>query len=101
MQRQFKPKVLKAEFGDGYAQRAADGQNNSPVTLTLAWTNLSEADKTTIINFFKARKGYQAFYYTYEDETSAKAYVCEDWSYTHSDADNYVVNATFTQVFDV
>jgi phage-related protein len=101
MERNFAPRVLKAEFGDGYAQRAADGINNNPVSISATWTNLTTAEKNTILNFFVARKGYQAFLYQYVDETSPKAYVCEEWGYTHEDAGGYTVTATFVQVFDL
>jgi phage-related protein len=100
-ERKKKPRVLKAEFGDGYAQRAGDGLNNRPVTLNLAWTNLTTSEKNDIIDFFEARKGYQSFYYTYQDENSPKIYVCEEWSHTHTDATNYTITATLQQVYDV
>ena len=99
--RQQKPRTLKAEFGDGYAQRAGDGPNNMPVTLDVTWTNLTSAQKNDILTFFKARKGFEAFYYTYQDETTARVYICETWSHTHSDADNYTVTATLQQVYDL
>jgi phage-related protein len=99
--RSYKPRVLKAEFGDGYAQRAADGINNNPVTLAARWTHLSESEKDAVVNFFVARKGFEAFNYTYEDEGTSKTYVCEEWSYAHVDADGYVVDATFREVFDI
>lgn len=100
-QRVSKPRVLKAEFGDGYAQRAADGINNNPLESAPRWTNLTEAEKNTIINFFDARAGYEAFLFTYEDEASAKGFVCEEWGWTHEDAAGYTVQARFREVFDV
>jgi phage-related protein len=101
MKRDFKPRVLKVEFGDGYSQRAADGFNNNPVMLSLGWTNLTTAEKDTIIAFLTARKGYQSFWYTYQDETTPKAYVCEEFSYDHTDPTNYTISATFRQVYDI
>jgi phage-related protein len=101
MERQFAPRVLKAQFGDGYAQRAADGINTNAVTIAATWTNLTTAEKDTIINFFTARKGHQSFYYQYVDETAPKVYVCEEWGYTHNDAGGYTVTATLQQVWDI
>lgn len=101
IERAYKPRVLKAEFGDGYAQRAGDGINNNPVVINATWTHASTAEKDYIVDFFAARKGYESFFYTYADEASAKAYVCEEWSYTHNDAGGYTITATFTQVYDV
>lgn len=101
LQRQFKPLVLRAAFGDGYSQRTADGINSLPVTFSARWTNLVAADKDTILNFFIARKGYQSFYYQYVDESSPKVYICGDWSYTHDDAGAYGISANFMQVYDI
>jgi phage-related protein len=100
VQRQFKPRVLKAEFGDGYSQRAGDGINSNPVNISATWTNLSVDEKDYILNFFAARAGYQAFYYTYVDEASPKVYVCEEWSSTHNDSTAYTVTAKLVQIYD-
>lgn len=101
MKRNLKPRVLKAQFGDGYLQRAADGMNTMPVTLSLQWTNLILSERDYIINFLAARKGYQSFFYTYQDESVAKVYVCEEWDWVHNDAYTYTVAANFMQVFDI
>jgi phage-related protein len=101
LKREFKPRVLKVEFGDGYSQRAADGYNNNPVMLSLMWNNLTTSEKDSIIAFLSARKGYQSFWYTYNDETTPKAYVCEEFDYEHTDPTNYTINATFRQVYDI
>ena len=101
MKREYKPKVLKAEFGDGYSQRTGDGQNNMPLSIPVSWTNLSFSEMSSIVNFFIARRGFQSFYFTYVDEGAAKVYICESWDYSHSDAADYTVNATLMQVYDV
>jgi phage-related protein len=100
-QRSLKPRVLKAEFGDGYIQRAADGTNTMPITSQVTWSNVTETERDEIIDFFAARRGYQSFFYTYQDEDTPKVYVCEEWSYTHADAAHYTVTATLKQVFDL
>lgn len=101
LERSFKPKVLKAQFGDGYAQRAGDGINSNPVSIKATWTNATTAEKNYLVNFFAARKGYQSFFYTYQDEGAALAYVCEEWTYTHNDSGGYTVTATLMQVYDI
>jgi phage-related protein len=101
LSRAFKPKVLMAQFGDGYAQRAADGINNNAVTLSATWTNLKPAEKDYIVDYFAARKGYQGFRYTYVDETAPKVYICTEWTSTHNDAAGYTVTASLTQVYDI
>lgn len=101
LKREVKPKILRADFGDGYSQRAADGYNNQTVDLSLTWTNLLPSEKDAILNFFIARRGYQSFYFTYIDEPAAKVYICESWTNTHDDAGVYTVTAEFKQVWDI
>ena len=101
MARTRKPKVLKPAFGDGYSQRAADGQNNTPISLTATWTNLPKVERDYLLTFFDARGAVEAFLYTYVDETVAKAYVCEEWTDTHEDGATYSVEAKFVQVYDI
>jgi phage-related protein len=100
VEHQQKPVTLKAQFGDGYSQRVADGQNNRAYSLTLTWTNLTTTERDSIINFFKARQGYQPFFYTYQDESSSNVYICSDWEVEHIDTGYYSVTATFQQVYD-
>lgn len=99
--RAHKPKVLKADFGDGYGQRAADGLNNDPLETDFEWPNITTAEKNYINDYLKARKGYQSFLWTEPDETVAKAWVCEEWSVDHQAFGVYTVKAKFRQVFDV
>lgn len=99
--RSHKPKVLRANFGDGYSQRAGELINSDPRSWSVTWTNLPKTERDYIIDFFAARKGYIAFLYTYVDEATAKAYVCEEWDDTHEDAITYTVTAKFVEVFDI
>jgi len=101
LDRAYKPRTLQAEFGDGYAQRAGDGINANPVEFSAVWTNATEAEKTYIDDFFKARGGYQSFYFTDEDEGSASSYNCKEWAVRHTDSDGYVITAKFREVFDL
>lgn len=101
IQRNLKPVTLKASFGDGYSQRVADGQNNKPLTLNLTWSNLLTTERDSIINFFKARRGYQSFFYTYQDESSPSVFICQEYSSTHVHSGIYTVTAVLQQVYDV
>lgn len=100
-ERNHKPKVLMAQFGDGYSQRAADGLNNDPRVRQMSWTNLTGAEKTSIYDFFKARNGVQAFYYQEWDEASPKVFICTEWKVIDVAYNTYTVNATFQEVFDL
>jgi phage-related protein len=95
-----KPRILKTEFGDTFAQRASDGMQNMPLTLNLQWTELTAAQKSLIIGFFQARRGYQSFDYIYPGET-AKFFICEEYNWVHVAPDHYNITATLQQVYDI
>lgn len=99
--RDHKPRILMADFGDGYSQRAADGINNDPETRELSWTNLTKAEKDVIDSFFKARGGWQSFFYDHKGGLNPLVYVCTTWKVVDVDYDVYTVSATFQQVYDL
>jgi len=99
--RQHKPKVLMPEFGDGYSQRAADGINNDPAGRQFSWTNLTEDEHDEIVDFFKARKGVESFYYDHKNKGKPLVYICTEWEVTDVAFDIYTVSATFKQVYDI
>lgn len=101
MGRKYKPKVLMAQFGDGYAQRAADGTNNNPVALSATWTNLTRAERDYIVNFFDTCNGVASFRYAYVDEPQPKVYICPEWDDVLNDAGGYTVTASLQQVYDL
>ncbi|CAJ0610674.1 unnamed protein product [Cylicocyclus nassatus] len=72
-------RVLVADFGDGYSQRAADGINNIDTTVSLQWNNLTGTQANSIDNFFMQMGGYESFYYTLPTESIAKKWTCEKW----------------------
>jgi phage-related protein len=99
--RKTKPKLLKADFGDGYAQTAADGVNWLKSTVTLTWDILLPTDATTIITFFRNQGGYTPFYYTLSDDSTANRWTCEEWSEERGQGGLRKVTATLTQYFGV
>lgn len=94
-----KARVLKAAFGDGYVQRVADGRNSIVGMYSVMFQNLRESEAATLLDFLKARKGYQAFNYTPPGESTARLWVCEEWSKNHTDANIVSVTAKFQEVF--
>jgi len=59
----FQQRTRSAKFGDGYAQEAGDGLNSETQDWPLTFTG-SKARIVEILNFLRARKGYQSFYWT-------------------------------------
>ncbi|MGM4911022.1 phage tail protein [Rhizobium sp. 768_B6_N1_8] len=92
-------RVLKAQFGNGYAQRAGDGLNPINAEYSVSFENLTRAEAATIIAFFKERAGWQAFYYTPPSEEGPRMWTCEKWRIVHVGSIHDSVFATFTQVF--
>jgi phage-related protein len=99
--RTVQPRVLKTDFGDGYGQRLSDGINSIRRIYSLSWDDISRVDANTIDDFFLARKGHEAFYWTPPGASSPLLWVCETWTRVHSTATLDSIQATFTQVFDL
>jgi phage-related protein len=95
-----KTRILTADFGDGYSQRAADGLNNVRHVWSLTWKNLSDEDADTIEAFFVARRGYQAFLWAAPGAEQA-TYICSGWERGWITAGSDSLSATFEQVFDL
>jgi len=93
------PRILRADFGDGYVQRTSDGINTQKDMWTLEWT-LNATDATTLINFFIARDGYDSFDWTPIGESTSKKFICPQWSKSFLSEQVIVINATFEEVFD-
>jgi len=55
------PRVLVAEYGDGYEQRAAAGINNIPEVWNLTWKNRTAANSNKIIRFLEQQGGVSSF----------------------------------------
>ena len=85
------PRVLRAVFGDGYTQQAADGINNMMLQWEVVWDNIpstpdgtGRADAQSLDNFFRAQAGYKKFQWTMPspyDQMGALYFVCAEWSY--------------------
>ena len=99
------PRVLRAQFGDGYEQRLADGINNIAQTFTLRFNNRTDDDADDIMAFFEDKKGVTAFDYTYPDtnesggEKTIKV-VCDNYALTFVNDDFSMVEATFKRVYE-
>jgi phage-related protein len=90
-------KILAAEFGEGYSQPMPDGINNIRETVSLSWGGLTQAQMLSIINFFKARKGTQPFYYQPAGFSSPLKWTCKEWDYRLEGV--WKVTAKFEQSF--
>jgi phage-related protein len=95
----IRPRVNKMSFGDGYEHRSADGLNTTPLTYTLTWAKIPEADRVTFNNFLVARGGVENFQWT-PPNGSVLNWKCEDWGWTHGDHTLVDFRAVFVQDFN-
>ncbi|QSY98657.1 phage tail protein (plasmid) [Rhizobium bangladeshense] len=92
-------RVLKAQFGNGYAQRAGDGLNAINAEYSVAFENLTRDEAKIMTDFFIERAGWKAFYFTPPDQDTPRLWTCEKWRTIHVGPIHDTVSATFTQVF--
>lgn len=96
-QENHKPRVLSANFGDGYAQETGDGLNADLGDLTPSWRNLSMEEATSVMGFFAQHKGYIPFLFTLPGEETARKWKCTEWVRTWNAAGLVDVSATWKE----
>lgn len=97
-----KYKVIRAEFGDGYSQRVADGINSVKKMGTLVFENLAPSDADDIEDFFNDLKGADPFYYTLPLEGSPTLWITEgEVQRTYQGPNSITITAKVEQVFDL
>lgn len=98
--RQTQPRVLRANFGDGYANRARDGINSQRIVMDLEWKVLLKGERDALIEFFEDRGAVEAFQWVMPDTGENNAFVCETWQESVIDFQIYNLRAKFTEVFE-
>ena len=76
-------RVLSAKFGDGYSQEAPDGTNSQTDEWSVAYSNLSSADRTTVLAVLDAVGGTDYITWTAQGDSSSKKWKVTD-GYTES-----------------
>lgn len=102
--RKSKPRVNAIQFGDGYEQRVATGQNRDPKVWALRFSNRSVDDIDAIEAFLEARVTasgtHESFDWTPPRADTAITVVCREWDRTIDHAETDSLAATFIQVFE-
>lgn len=101
--RELEPRVLVAQFGDGYAQRRPNGINTQDEIWSLTFNNRTAAVAQAIDDFLKARNGVDVFVWTPPRASTARNVICPEWSLAYGDLTNggalvMNLNARFQQV---
>jgi phage-related protein len=92
-----KLRVIKAQFGDGYAQRARDGLNTSLAKWTVEFNNRTTAEADAIEAFLEAQYGTTPFDWAPPNGTSHK-FICDNWKRTEHSFNQVSISGVFEQV---
>lgn len=90
-------RVLRAQFGDGYAQVGADGINNNVQSWPLTFTG-KRPDIEPIKAFLDAHAGYKSFYWTPPMGVQG-LYRAGSYSLAAQGAEIFSITVTFEQAF--
>lgn len=74
------PRVLKTQFGDGYAQRSPDGLNPIQQRWSVVFSAVDPVVGDAIIAFFRTHGGVTPFDWTPLWHTTARRFICPQWS---------------------
>lgn len=97
-----RPVVRSMRFGDGYEQRLSYGLNTDLKVWSLAFNNVSTAEKDQITGFLEARGGSQNFNWTTPGPNGVVgAYICQEWDVTAVAPGRWTINASFREVVDL
>jgi phage-related protein len=94
-------RTLKAQFGDAYSQRAADGINPLESDYNFTWTKGTVANFNSMKAFMDARGGYQAFNYTIPGAASPSKFICEQYGEIWEEGALKGFSATLKRVYDL
>lgn len=97
--RTTEPRVLEAQFGDGYSQRTSDLLNNVNESFALTFNNRTNTDIENIIAFFEITGGYDSFDWTPPGESTSIKVIVDKWNKTYITNDYSSLSATFTRVY--
>ena len=98
-----KPRVLKAQFGDGYEMRAVHGINNTPRTFSLSFQNRTNDDIDNLYNFFISLASVTTCNLTIPDSSDVEEtikVVIEDFNKTFNYGDYYSLTCQAREVFE-
>ena len=98
-----KPRVLKAQFGDGYELRAVHGINNTPRTFSLSFQNRTKEDIDKLYNFFISLASVTTCRLTIPDSTDSEEIikvVIEDFTKTFNYDNYYSLTCQAREVFE-
>jgi phage-related protein len=94
-------RVLRADLGDGYSQRAGDGINIIKQMWTLVWTCNDTTTADALVSFFEDKQGYEYFWWTPLRESSPRKFICGTWGEAFPGNSLTGITAQLEEVFDL
>jgi len=74
-----KSRVLRADFGDGYSQRAGDGINVVEEIWDVEWENLNSTEQAALQAQLESARGVDVITWTPHGESVAKKFTIPEW----------------------
>ena len=97
--RDFEPRTLDQQFGDGYEASASVGINADLRNCSPSWKNLRQADAQYIIDFLGARKGTIHFYWRPNGPNQPlQRFKCKKFTYKWKRGNFCDIDAEFQQM---
>jgi phage-related protein len=81
----LEPTIIKAQFGDGYAQRRAAGINTQTRKWNLSMKNIDAKTATAVLDFLSARNGVDIFNWTPPRTATPEDVICPSWNSAYGD----------------
>lgn len=94
--RSIVPRILKAQFGDGYTQRTRSGLNTMLETWTMNFTLKTRAKVREIEDFLESHAGVDSFTWV-TPRGESLSFVCEKWESDYGHDQDCSISCTFEQ----
>lgn len=100
-----KPRVLQAQFGDGYEMRVKDGINNTPRTWSMEFKTRPKAEIDDLYTFMNQLAQVSSAKLTVPDSNAGGSeetvvVILENYSKTYDYGDYYSLSCTAREVFE-
>ncbi|GAA5787305.1 phage tail protein [Chitiniphilus shinanonensis] len=98
--RETQPRVLQSQFGDGYAQRMADGLNSQLQRMSWTFARRTDTEARQIEQFLVRHGGVSWFWFTPPGAAQPLKAIARRWSLSPVTWNGCTVTADFEQVAD-
>jgi phage-related protein len=100
----LEPKVIKAQFGDGYAQRRPAGINTKARMWSVDMKSIDTETCNDVLAFLEARNGVEVFNWTPPRSSVAQSVIAPSWNAAYGEMIEsgerlYNITMKFEQVF--